>query len=141
MKQSTFNPSADNTDMMLADYYVGEIEPMEIDIEETDASTFEITYSGTKPAIKVGGSAKVFTAQLASDNYFDIVWTVSDGKKTYGGGYDNYTQTFDDYTITTEDRTMSVRVARNYDLIGTILTISASCADGSTGSVQVEVIG
>lgn len=139
MRQTTFNPSADNADMMLADYYVGEIEPTEPDIEESVASTFEITYSGTKPTIKVGGSTKIFTAQLAPDNYFDVAWTVSDGKKVYGGGYDNYTQTFDDYTIIAEDRTLSVKVARNYELIGTILTISASCADGSTGSVQVEV--
>ena len=141
LKQSTFNPSADNAGMMLADYCVGEMEPTESDIEESDASTFKITYSGTKPTVKVGGSAKVFTAQLAPDNSFDIAWTVSDGKNTYGGGYDNYTQTSGDYTIVAEDRTISIKVASNYDLIGTILTISAECADRSTGSVQVEVIG
>ena len=141
LKQSTFDTIHDNADLMLASYYSDGIEPTEANIEEADASTFAITYSGTRPTIKVGGSAKVFTAQLGPDNHFDIVWTVSDGENTYGGGYDNYTQTFGDYTITTEDRTMSVKVAGNYNLIGTLLTIFASCADGSTGSVQVEVIG
>ena len=32
-------------------------------------------------------------------------------------------------------------MANNYNLIGTVLTISAECADGSTGVVQVEVVG
>ena len=141
LTQTVFDVAHDNADLMLASYYSDGIEPIEPEIEKPNTSTFEITYSGTKPTIKVGGSPKVFTAQLASDNYFDIMWTVSDGKNTYGGGYDNYTQTFDDYIITAEDRNVSIRVASNYNLIGTILTISAECADGSTGSAQVEVIG
>ena len=141
LTQTTFDATHDNAELMLANYYVGATEPTEPDIKEPAASAFTIAYSGTKPTIKVGGSSKIFTAQLASDNYFDIAWTVSDGENTYGGGYDNYTQTFGDYAVITEDRTMSVKVASNYNLIGTILTISATCADGSTGSVQVEVIG
>ena len=104
-------------------------------------SVFDITYNGTKPTIKVGGSAKVFTAQLPSDNYFDVKWSISDGDNRYDGTYDNDTNVFGDYTVITEDRTMSIKVAKNYNLIGTILTIVAECADGSTGSVKAEVIG
>ena len=141
MSQSTFDQSHDNADMMLANYYGSELIPKESTEDSEATSVFEISYNGTKPAIKVGGSPKIFTAQLVTDNYFDIAWTVSDGKNTYGGGYGNYTKTFGDYTIVAEDRTISVKVGNNYNLIGTILTISAECADRSTGSVQVEVIG
>lgn len=141
MSQTTFNPEYDNTELMLANYYNSKLVPEE-PIEDPDkVSTFEILYNGTKPTIKVGGSSKVFTAQLSDDNHFDIKWSLSDGLNVYGGTYDNYTQTFGDYTVTTEDRIMAVKVAYNYDLIGTILTISAEGADGSLGAVQVEVVG
>ena len=54
--------------------------------------------------------------------------------------YENYTKTFGDYTVTTEDRNLRLKVARNYDIVGTILTIKALCADGSEGEVKVEVV-
>ena len=140
MSQGTFDPNHDNADLMLANYYGSEFAPEE-DTENSEVVGFDVSYNGTKPAIKVGGSPKVFTAQLPEDNYFDIKWSLSDGVNTYGGIYDNYTRVFDDYTITTKDRTMTVQVANNYNLIGTVLTVSAECADGSAGSVRVEVIG
>lgn len=140
LAQNTYDATHDNAELMLANYYSSEIVPEESgNIPET-TSIFNVVYNGTKPTIKVGGSAKIFTAQLPEDNNFDIKWSLSDGVKTYGGTFENYTQTFGDYTITTEDRTMKVVVANNYKLIGTVLTISAECADGSTGTVKVEVI-
>jgi hypothetical protein len=36
---------------------------------------------------------------------------------------------------------MRLTVSDNYYLIGTILTVTAKCADGSVGNLQVEVIG
>ena len=141
LKQTEFNEKTDNAEDMIADYYQSEFEPTEYGNESVEVDTFEVTYNGTKSTVKVGGSPKIFTAQLPKDNSFDIIWKLSDGEKTYGGIYDNYEQTFGDYTITTNDRVMTVKVAHNYKLVGTILTISAECADGSSGSVQVEVIG
>ena len=82
----------------------------------------------------------MFTVQLPEDNHFDVKWSISDGTNTYGDSYDNYTETFGDYTITTEDRNLRLKVARNYDIVGTILTIKALCADGSEGEVKVEVV-
>ena len=141
ISQDTYDSDHDNAELMLANYYGSEILPEEQVDEQKQPSTFNISYNGTKPTIKVGGSAKIFTAQLPDDNHFDIKWSLFDGVNTYGNSFDNYTQTFGDYTIITEDRTMKVSVANNYNLIGTILTISAECADKSTGSVKVEVIG
>ena len=141
MSQGTFDPDHDNVDLMLANYYNSNITPEEPADDAGTESVFEIAYNGTKPTIKVGGSSKIFTALLPEDNHFDIKWSLSDGTNTYGDTYDNYTQIFDNYTVITKDRTMTVQVANNYNLIGTTLTISAECADGSTGIIQVEVIG
>lgn len=140
LSQNTYDSSHDNAELMLANYYSSEILPQDSENTTEPATAFNISYNGAKPTIKVGGSAKVFTAQLPEDNHFDIKWSLFDGVKTYGSSYDNYTQTFGDYTITTEDRIMKIVIANNYKLIGTILTISAECVDGSTGSVKVEVV-
>jgi hypothetical protein len=139
--QETFNPTTDNFELMLADYYKSEVEPSVPNTEPSAINTFTITYNGKKPSVKVGGSEKVFTAQLPEDNHFDIKWSLSDGINTYEKSYENYTDTFGDYTVTTDDRVMKLKVAAKYDLIGTILTIKALCADGSMGEIQVEVIG
>ena len=140
MSQSTFDKDHDNAELMLANYYDSEIVPVEPN-EEILTNQFIITHNGTKAAVKVGGSEKVFTAQLPEDNHFDIQWSISDGDKTYDCTYENRALIFGDYKIITTDRTMRLKVANNYDLIGTILTIKAKCADESTGELQVEVIG
>ena len=141
MSQNTFTAEHDNAELMLANYYGSAFVPEEATEDASTDTTFEISYNGTKPTIKVGGSPKIFTAQLSEDNHFDIKWSLSDGLNTYEGTYDNYTQTFGDYTVVVEDRTMTVKVANNYNLIGTVLTISAECADNTTGTIQVEVVG
>ena len=78
---------------------------------------------------------------MPEDNHFDVKWSLSDGINTYGDSYDNYTDTFGDYTMTSADRNLRLKVARNYELVGMILTIKALCADGSEGEVKVEVVG
>ena len=141
MSQSMFNSEYDNAELMLANYSSSKLVPKEPAEDLDKVTDFKVSYNGTRPTVKVGGSPKVFTAQLPEDNHFDIKWSLSDGPNVYGGTYDNYTQTFGDYTVTVEDHIMTVKVASNYNLIGTILTVSAECADGSAGAVQVEVIG
>ena len=139
LSQVPFDSNHDNVELGICNYYDTELPP----IDSSDKPTherLEITYNGTKPTVKVGGSEKVFTVKLPDDNYFDIQWSISDGTNTYGDTYDNYTKTFCDYTITTEDRNLRLKVARNYDIVGTILTIKALCADGSEGEVKVEVV-
>jgi hypothetical protein len=141
MTQETFDPKHDNAELMLCNYYNTKLPPVE-SVDTPEHKMFDITYNGTKPAVKVGGSEKVFTAQLPDNNYFDVKWIVSDGINAYcEDTYDNYSIVFGDYTITTEDRIMRLKVARNYSLVNTILTIKALCADGSEGEVKVEVIG
>ena len=78
---------------------------------------------------------------MPEDNHFDVKWSLSDGTNTYGDSYGNYTETFGNYTVAAEDRNLRLKVARNYDIVGTILTIKAQCADSSEGEVKVEVVG
>jgi hypothetical protein len=131
MSQSTFDPSHDNAELMLCNYDDSEINP-ETSTEEP-VNAFAITYNGTKPSVKVGGSAKVFTAQLPDDNTSDVVWSVSDGANVY-------TDSIGDYTMITNGDTMRLKIASNYELIGTVLTIKAQRKDGSYGEIKVEVI-
>lgn len=139
--QETYSPTLDNKELMLCNYYDSEISPSIPNMGLKPENTFDIVYNGTKPAVKVGGSEKVFTAKLPEDNHFDVIWSLSDGVNTYEKSYENYTDTFGDYTVTTEDRILKLKVAAQYKLVGTILTIKARCADGSVGEIQVEVIG
>ena len=139
--QESFDPTHDNAELMICNYYDSEITPSVSSTESDLLNTFTITYNGKNPSVKVGGSEKVFTAQLPEDNHFDIMWSLFDGVNTYKKSYENYTDTFGDYTITTEDRIMKLKVASKYELVGTVLTIKAYCADGSEGTIQVEVIG
>ena len=138
--QETFDPIHDNAELMICNYYDSEITPSAPNTEPSPINTFAITYNGKNPSVKVGGSEKIFTAQLLEDNHFDIMWSLSDGVNTYEKSYENYTETFGDYTITTDDRVMKLKVAPKYELIGTILTIKALCADGSQGEIQVKVV-
>ena len=132
LKQSTFNPSADNADMMLADYYTDGIEPTEPDIEQEFSGIATISYSGMKPTIKVGGSAKVFTPVFSAEGTTVSQWLVSDEN---GDISDNA-----NYTIERDGELLKIRVAQNYNLIGTVLIVQLIGSDGSATEVSVEVI-
>lgn len=131
MSQSTFDPNHDNAELMLCNYSDSKITPSTPD--HTPLGAFPIIHNGTKASVKVGGNAKVFTAQVSDDNASNILWSVSDGQNVYESS-------FGDYTITTDGRTMKLKIASNYELIGTILTIKAQHQDGSYGEIKVEVI-
>lgn len=140
LSQDPFNDSTDSAELMIADYLETEIKPTEPESKpEESVGTVTISYNGTKPTIRVG-SQKVFTVNLPDDNHFDVKWTIFDGANTYGSEYDNTSTVYGDYTMITTDRTLTLKVAQNYDLVGTIITIAAECADGSVGEISVEVI-
>lgn len=132
LKQSTFNPSADNADMMLADYYADGIEPVEPDIEQELSGTATISYSGTKPTIKVGGSAKAFTPVFSVEGTTVAQWLVSDENGDVSGNAN--------YTIERDGELLKIKVGLNYNLIGTILIVQLVGSDGSTAELSVEVV-
>ena len=138
LSQDLFNDSVDDADLMIANYKSSEIKPIQ-PATPTPTNDIVITYNGNKPTVRVG-SQKVFTANLSDENHFDIKWSISDGVNTYSSSYDNTTMTYGDYTMITTDRTLTLKVAQNYDLVATVLTITAESADGSIGENKVEVI-
>jgi hypothetical protein len=131
--QETYNPITDNYELMLADYYSSNIEPEVPDIETELKSTAAITYSGTKPTVKVGGSYKIFTPAFSDEAVTVSKWVVSDES----GDISDDTN----YTIEYDGDKLKLKVAQNYNLIGTILIVQSIGTDGSVAEVSVEVIG
>lgn len=132
MSQSTFDAIHDNADLMLAGYYADGIKPTESNVEPKSPGAAAISYSGTKPTIKVGGSAKTFFVVFNTEGTTVTQWLVSDENGDIGGDAN--------YTIERDGESLKVRVAQNYNLIGTILTVQAVGSDGSIAKVSVEVI-
>ena len=133
LSQQTFDPTHDNADLMLAGYYSTSVEPTEPDIEQELYSTASITFSGTKPTVKVGGSYKTFTPVFSTEGTTVAKWLVSDESGDISGN--------ENYTIEYEGELLKLKVATNYYLIGKVLIVQVVGSDGSTAEVSVEVIG
>ena len=132
MSQTTFDQTHDNVDLMLADYYSSSVEPIEPDIATELVGTATISYSGTKPTIKVGGSAKTFTPVFSVEGTTVTQWLVSDENGDISGDTN--------YTIERDGELLKIKVGLNYNLIGTVLIVQLVGSDGSTAEVSVEVI-
>lgn len=139
MSQSTYDSLHDNAELMLANYYQGSIEPEEskAEAETPDVATSGIatlTYNGTKPTVKVGGSYKVFTASFSDENVAVDKWIIRDENG-------DITADISNYTIEYDGNQMKLKVAPNYELIKKVLTIQVIGTDRSATDVSVEVIG
>jgi len=133
LTQTTFNEETDNVDLMIADYWASHIEPIEPDIETELVSTAAITYSGTAATVKVGGSYKTFTPAFSGEGVTVEKWLVSDENGDISADIENYTIKYD-------GEKFKLKVAQNYNLIGTVLIVQVVGSDGSTAEVSVEVI-
>ncbi len=133
MKQITFDPTHDNPDLMLANYHDTATEPTESDIEQTLSDTASITYSGTKPTIKVGGSFKTFTPIFTAEGTAVVKWIISDENGDISGNTN--------YIIERDGEKLKLKVAQNYNIIGTVLIVQVVGSDGSIAEASVEVIG
>lgn len=136
--QDQFNPQKDSAELMIADYYADAITPQPIEPETDElvptAGTVAISYSGSKPTIKVGGSWKTFAAEFSGEGVVPKSWSVSDGTNTFS-------ETAENYTIEYIDNKLRLKVARIYNLIGTVLTVQVIGTDDSAAELAVEVIG
>jgi hypothetical protein len=131
--QETYSPTLDNKELMICNYYDSAIEPEVSNIEEELKSTATITYSGTKPTIKVGGSFKTFTPVFSNESATVDKWTISDKNGDISGDIN--------YTIAYNGDKLRLKVAPNYNLIGTELIIQLIGSDKSAAQLSVEVIG
>lgn len=140
LEQDGFNTQTDNAELMVASYYKEAITPTStkpiLDEEELIPiiGTATISYSGTKPTIKVGGSWKSFTATFSTEGVTPKSWSVSDGTNTFS-------ETTGDYTIEYIDNKLRLKVNANYELISTVLTIKVIGTDGSSADVKIEIVG
>jgi hypothetical protein len=130
--QTTFDPTHDNAELMLAGYYEGNIEPVETDTETELLGTAAISYSGAFPTIKVGGSFKTFTPAFSTEGVMVDKWLISDENGSISSN--------ENYIIERDGESLKLRVALNYNLIGTILIVQVVGSDGSNAELNVEVI-
>lgn len=133
ISQSTFDAVHDNEELMLASYYGNAVEPEESNLDTEILSTAVISFNGIQPTVKVGGSYKVFTASFSDENVTVDKWLVSDENGDISANTSNY-------TIEYLDKQMKLKVAPNYDLIGTVLIVQVIGTDKSTAEVRVEVV-
>ena len=133
LSQGTYDSVHDNAELMLANYYDSNVEPEVSDPEIEILSTAVITYNGTQPTVKVGGSYKVFTASFSDENVTVDKWLVSDENGDISTDTSNY-------TIEYLDKQMKLKVAPNYALISKVLIVQVIGTDKSTAEVRVEVV-
>ena len=133
MTQEQFNPSTDNADLMIANYWESAIEPILPELEEVPTvSNFEIICSGSF-AVRAGGGYKKFVLkELVDDELIDtsanVEWSV---------GFDGNE---DKLECSIQDNICRVKCINDYSLIGKTFTLTATTESGSK-SIVVEVIG
>lgn len=133
LAQTTFNDKTDNAELMIADYWASSVEPTEPDIVAEITNSAAITYSGTTATIKVGGSYKTFTPVFSGEGVTVEKWFVSDENGDISADTENYTIEYDGDKL-------KLKVAQNYNLIGTVLIVQVVGTDDSTAEISVEVI-
>lgn len=133
LAQDQFDPSKDNAELMIANYYESYVEPEVLETEEIPTiSDFEITYSG-KPAVRAGGGYKKFTLKARVDGKFidtteDVEWSV-----------DFQNGDLDKLEYSCVGNVFKVKCKPDYSLIGKTFVITAK-SKYSSKSIIVEVI-
>lgn len=130
--QETFNPSADSAELMICDYYSSEVEPIPNNPNEVITGTATITYNGTKPTVKVGGSWKIFSPSFSGETVTVDKWTINDENGDISGNTN--------YIIERDGDQLKLKVGLNYNIIGTVLIIKLFGSDGSMAELSVEVV-
>ena len=131
--QETYSPTLDNKELMLCNYYNSEIVPEPSNVEPIPKPTASITYNGSAPTIKVGGSYKVFTPVFDNESASVDKWEVSDENGDISADTENYTIKYD-------GQKLKLKIALNYTLIKKVLVVKVYGTDGSTAELSVEVI-
>ena len=134
LSQGTYDATHDNAELMLANYYDSNVEPEYNDQDAYVISTATISYNGTQPTVKVGGSYKVFTASFSDENVTVDKWFVSDENGDISADTSNYTIEYDGYQ-------MKLKVSPNYSLVGRVIIVQAIGSDGCVAETRVEIIG
>lgn len=133
LAQDQFNPTKDNADLMIADYWESAVEPELPELEETPTiSDLEIIYAGS-PAVRTGGGYKKFTLKAHVNGELvdvteDVEWSV------------DFQGNDDKLQCSVMDSMLKIKCLPFYDLVGQTFTITAKSMH-SSASLIVEVIG
>ena len=117
---------------MLCNYYDSQIEPEITNIEEELKGVANITFNGTKPTVKVGGSWKIFTPIFSDETVTVDRWTISDVNGDISGDTN--------YIVERDGEKLKLKINLNYELIGNVLVVQLFGSDGSTAELSVEVV-
>ena len=131
LAQDFFNPSTDNVELGIADYWESAVEPELPESEEIPTiSDLEITYSNS-PAVKAGGGYKKFSLKERVDNKLIDVTEAVEWNVDFDGNEDKL-------TYSSQDNTFKVKCTNDYSLIGKTFVINAK-SKHSSKSIVVEV--
>lgn len=113
--EDLYNPKTDSIENWLCDYFK---------IEE-NTQPIEITYIGS-PVIRVGGSAKTFTANTTEAVTWELVTTETQSKYI---------------TITATDNKCKVKCSNNELLIGSSVKLKCTDVNANVGEILIDIVG
>lgn len=112
--EDEYNPDTDSIENWLCDYIKPKIN-----------QPIEITYTGN-PIIRVGGSAKTFTANTAETVTWELV-TVTEQNKYI--------------TMTATDNKCKIKCSNNELLIGSSIKLKCTDVNGNIGELLIDIVG
>ena len=131
MTQEMFDPSRDNAELGIANYWEHAVEPEVPEFEEIPTiSDFEITYSSS-PTVKAGGGYKKFLLKECVDNKFVDVTDAVEWNVDFDGNEDKL-------ECVVKDNAIKVKCKPDYSLIGKTFVLTAHNKHSSK-SLTVEV--
>lgn len=112
--EDEYNPDTDSIENWLCDYIKPKIN-----------QPIEITYTGN-PVIRIGGSAKTFTANIAKTVTWELVTTDIQDKYI---------------TMTTTDNKCKIKCSNNELLIGSSVKLKCTDVNGNIGELLIDIVG
>lgn len=110
--EDEYDPKTDSIENWLCDY-----------IKPNSPTLIEIIYTG-KPVIRIGGSAKTFTANTAED----VAWAIDD----------NFNGTV---SVVSNGNTCKVKCAFNEDIVNQTFNLSCTDESGNIGTIEITITG
>lgn len=112
--EDVYNPKTDSIKNWLCDY-----------IKSNSSTPIEITYTGD-PIIRVGGSAKTFTANTTETVAWELI-TVAEQNKYI--------------TMTVTDNKCKIKCSNNELLIGSSIKLKCTDTSGNIGELLIDIVG
>lgn len=112
--EDVYNPNTDSIENWLCDYFKPKV-----------SQPIEITYTGD-PIIRVGGSAKTFTANTTETVTWELITTDMQNKYI---------------TMTVTDNKCKIKCSNNELLIGSSIKLKCTDTSGNVGELLIDIVG